>query len=68
MDIPELIPIEQACELAGISRQTLYRLVDEGLLEKTPPTTTAPRRRVYITGRSLARYLKRRAAEHGVTR
>lgn len=56
--------IKQACEIIGVSRPTLYRLIDDGLLERTT-TRTSPRGRVYITGESVRRYLARRRAEHG---
>lgn len=65
MRIPELCPIDKACKILGVSRMTLYRLAEDGQLEKTEPTTTSPRRRVYVTGESIRRYLARHRAEHG---
>jgi len=58
--------IEQTCEIIGVSRPTLYRLIGDGLLERTK-TRTSPRGRVYITGESVRRYLARHRAEHGHT-
>lgn len=59
-----LYTIDEACRALEISRATLYRLIDDGELEKTEPTTTSPRRRVYITGRSIRAYRWRQVAEH----
>ncbi|TXI50200.1 helix-turn-helix domain-containing protein [Mycolicibacter arupensis] len=48
-----LVPIEDAqVELGGISRTTLYRLIDDGHLIRARIG-----RRAFITGESLANYI-----------
>jgi excisionase family DNA binding protein len=56
--------VAEACALLGVSRTTLYRLFAAGELERTPPTTTPPRKKVYIPGESLHAYQAKQAAEH----
>lgn len=58
-----LYTIDEACRALEISRATLYRLINDGKLEKTEPTTTYPRGRVYVTGASIRAYRRRQAAE-----
>ncbi len=53
--VRHLVPIEDAQnELGGISRTTLYRLIDEGYLVRARIG-----RRAFITGDSIAAYINR---------
>jgi len=67
MDLtPAGLPIKEVCARLGLSRSTITRMRDAGILKATDPATTSPRGRVYITLGSIVEYERTRRLEHRV--